>query len=91
MARPSTRLQFLKGELVIAAKEVRQESEEVKQHGNHRIEIFFGSEPTDHALGYRRDSWRATSGRVPSPWEEVMYRADRPVTDIPCESARDVR
>jgi hypothetical protein len=52
MARPSTRLQFLKGELVIAAKEVRQESEEVKQHGNHRIEIFFGSAD-------RSSAWRS--------------------------------
>jgi hypothetical protein len=67
--RPSTRLQVLKGELVIAAKR-GQESEQVKQHGDHRIEIFSGSEPTDQALGYRTDFWRGTGLRVVgyAPW-----------------------
>jgi uncharacterized protein (DUF1330 family) len=44
----------------MAADEEGQEPEQVEHHGDHRVEIFSGSEPTDQALGYRTDFWRGT-------------------------------
>ena len=56
----------LEGELAVAAAEEREESKQVEQEGDHRPEIFSGSDLTDQRLRRQTGFWRRTRGAAPA-------------------------
>jgi hypothetical protein len=72
--------------MAVAAADEGQEPEQVEQHGDHRVKIFSGSEPTDQALGYRTDFWRGTGSGTSAghePGDRALGGVDAELEELP--------